>query len=153
MDKIIILAVLGTVMLAAEMLIPGGIVGLVGLGFLVASVVLAFQLGVGTGIAVAFGVFVVVVIALALWMRYFHKTPIGKYFTLRSKVRQPPALEENRELIGKSGTAQTDLRPSGKALIDGSKIDVVSESRHIARDTEIKVVQVEGNRIVVRAAG
>jgi membrane-bound serine protease (ClpP class) len=43
------------------------------------------------------------------------------------------------------------LRPSGTANINGQRVDVVTEGGLIERGTAVKVVAVEGSRIVVRA--
>ncbi len=56
-------------------------------------------------------------------------------------------------LVGLRGTAQTLLRPSGKAMIDGHIYDVVSEGGFIQHAAEIEVIQVRGNRISVREVG
>jgi membrane-bound serine protease (ClpP class) len=50
-----------------------------------------------------------------------------------------------------SGTALTNLRPSGTALIDGKRVDVVTNGSMIERGAEVKVIAVEGARVVVRA--
>ena len=54
-------------------------------------------------------------------------------------------------LIGKTGTTVTLLRPSGNVDFDGVKLDVVSQGEYISAGVEVEVVEVEGNRIVVRA--
>jgi len=54
------------------------------------------------------------------------------------------------DLIGKVGTAVTDLRPSGTALFDDERVDVVSESSWIVEGTRVRVVAAEGYRHVVR---
>ena len=54
------------------------------------------------------------------------------------------------DLVGKLGTAITDLRPSGTALFDDERVDVVSESEWITEGTRVKVVSAEGYRHVVR---
>lgn len=54
------------------------------------------------------------------------------------------------ELIGKVGTAITDLRPSGTALFDEERVDVVSESSWIMEGTPVRIVAAEGYRHVVR---
>jgi len=43
------------------------------------------------------------------------------------------------------------LRPSGTAVINGKRIDVVTEGPFVERGSPIKVVEVEGARVVVRA--
>lgn len=55
------------------------------------------------------------------------------------------------DLVGREGTALTDLRPSGTALVGEERVDVVSESSWIPAGSPIKVVSAEGYRHVVRA--
>ncbi|MCX8010911.1 MAG: nodulation protein NfeD [Ignavibacteria bacterium] len=52
-------------------------------------------------------------------------------------------------LVGKEGKSITILRPAGSALIDGKRIDVVTEGEFISPNTEIKVLRVEGSKVVV----
>jgi membrane-bound serine protease (ClpP class) len=61
--------------------------------------------------------------------------------------------EQLRVLVGHEGIAITGLRPAGKAKINGRLIDVVSDGPFIPQDRRIEVVEVSGNRIVVRAIG
>ena len=44
----------------------------------------------------------------------------------------------------------TPLRPAGKALIEGKRVDVISEGGFIERGAQVQVIQVEGLRVVVR---
>jgi len=57
-----------------------------------------------------------------------------------------------RPLLGKQGVAQSGLRPAGVAIIEGQRVDVVTEGALIDAGTRVKVVAVEGNRVVVRQA-
>ena len=74
----------------------------------------------------------------------------------QDEPRLKPELQEEREgllsLVGSRGEALSDLRPAGKAEIDGRFLHVVSDGPYIARGTAIEVVSVAGNRIVVREA-
>jgi membrane-bound serine protease (ClpP class) len=45
----------------------------------------------------------------------------------------------------------TKLRPSGTAVINGKRVDVVTEGAFIEPGQSIKVVAIEGLRVVVRA--
>ena len=56
-----------------------------------------------------------------------------------------------KQLLGKTGVARTPLHPGGIAIIDQKRIDVVSRGEMIAPETQIKVIEVSGNRIVVSA--
>jgi membrane-bound serine protease (ClpP class) len=57
----------------------------------------------------------------------------------------------HQALLGKEGLAHTTLRPAGTALIDGVRVDVVTRGELIDARTRIKVIAVEGNRVVVTA--
>jgi membrane-bound serine protease (ClpP class) len=55
-----------------------------------------------------------------------------------------------RSLVGQEGTALTGLRPAGKAKIHGRTIDVVSEGPFIPAESRLEIIEVSGNRVVVR---
>lgn len=52
-------------------------------------------------------------------------------------------------LVGKSGVVETDLRLAGKVLIEGQRVDVVSQTEFLDRGTPIRVLEVEGSVVVV----
>ena len=54
-------------------------------------------------------------------------------------------------LAGQSGQSLSPLRPAGVALIDGQRVDVVTNAEFIEPGTEMEVVAVEGSRVVVRS--
>ncbi len=60
-----------------------------------------------------------------------------------SAVRRP-------DLLGREGTALTDLRPSGTILVGEERVDAVSESEWIEDGTAVRIVSSEGYRHVVR---
>jgi membrane-bound serine protease (ClpP class) len=53
--------------------------------------------------------------------------------------------------VGHVGRTQGPLRPSGRARFGENLVDVVTEGDFVDHDTEIKIVQKQGNRVVVRA--
>jgi membrane-bound serine protease (ClpP class) len=58
----------------------------------------------------------------------------------------------SRDLLGKSGRAVSTLRPAGIADIEGRRVDCVADGELLDAGTEVTVVRVDGNRVVVRAA-
>jgi membrane-bound ClpP family serine protease len=58
--------------------------------------------------------------------------------------------EEAQELLGAIGVAATPLRPSGKLQIGDRFLDVVAEGGYILPGTRVQIVEIEGNRIVVK---
>jgi membrane-bound ClpP family serine protease len=75
-------------------------------------------------------------------------------------VLQPPGEEEGFEdvagdtaagpLLGAIGVAATPLRPAGKAQIGDDFLDVVAEGDYVSPGTRVQVIEIEGNRIVVK---
>jgi membrane-bound serine protease (ClpP class) len=63
-----------------------------------------------------------------------------------------PAAAERDSLVGKVGVSVTVLRPSGKGRIGEKLIDVVTEGDFVDEGAWVRVVKVEGNRVVVRPA-
>jgi len=53
-------------------------------------------------------------------------------------------------LLGEEGTADTDLRPSGWVQVGEKRIFVVTEGSYIDKNETIKIMTVDGNRVVVR---
>jgi len=144
--------VLGLMLIGIEVFVPGGIIGIFGGLFLAAAAVTAFfafgpQVGFFAAIALVLGTG----IFLALWLKIFPGTGVGRKLTLQmdGKTFKSSAGEADRYL-GKQGVAQSSLRPSGIAVIDNQRIDVVSESGYIESGARVQVILVEGNRVVVR---
>ncbi len=54
------------------------------------------------------------------------------------------------EMVGAEGVATSDLRPSGWVQTGEKKIFVVSEGEFITKGSPVKILSVEGNRVVVR---
>ncbi|MGC9327920.1 MAG: NfeD family protein, partial [Candidatus Hinthialibacter sp.] len=81
-------------------------------------------------------------------------TPFGSWLSL--KTREDKSLgyhsaEDNLDqFLGKTGIARTKLRPAGIAEIDGRRLDVVSQGGFIENNSPVKVIKVEGRRIVVQ---
>jgi membrane-bound serine protease (ClpP class) len=86
--------------------------------------------------------------------------PLAPAADAQGESREPPAPREDsagareereKALIGARGRALTELRPTGRAEIGGEYYPVVSEGRWIERNTPLRVVRMEGNRVVVEA--
>lgn len=57
-----------------------------------------------------------------------------------------------KTLIGKTGTAQTVLRPSGKVMVEGKIYDAKSEYGLIEKGSEVKVLRYETGQVYVTRA-
>lgn len=145
---IVMLYAIGLLLVALDVLvIPTHVVGVVGICSILASLVMVFR-----SHPPHFGIGLVVLTLLA---GVFLARVVVSRFTLRDSqqveagyVATDPALQE---LCGRHGVAATMLRPSGKATIDGKRVDVVTRGELLEADTPVLVIEVVGNRVVVRA--
>jgi len=152
----------GFVLLVLEIfVIPGfGLAGIAGIGALLAGLSLSLIGGGATWefIALALGrVLVSVFLALAaslLLLRFLPRLPFGRQLILETGLAAgegyASAPESDNRWLGKNGTASSPLRPAGIAVIDGERVDVVSDGEFIDVGMPIFVTRVDGNRIVVR---
>jgi membrane-bound serine protease (ClpP class) len=53
-------------------------------------------------------------------------------------------------MVGKTGTAYTVLRPSGKVMIEGSLFDAYTRGDYIEKNDKIKVINDEGTSLKVK---
>lgn len=132
-----------------ETVLPGMIAGILGGLCLLAAVLTSYaKFDVGTANMVFLGVMAGVVAGAWLWLKYFPDSPMAMKFVSHRQIGDIGA--EQPELLDQVGVAHTTLRPCGTAVIGGKRVDVISEGALVDRGQRIKVVAVEGLRVVVR---
>jgi membrane-bound serine protease (ClpP class) len=150
LQGIIIILVVGFLLIAAEVFVPGMILGILGVLCLVAGVAWSYmEYGAGTGTLVLAGVGVLGTGAFLVYMSVFSRTFIGRGVINKGALANDPDLIRPA-LLGVSGVALTMLRPSGTAKIEGRRVDVIAEGNFIEAGAPLTVVRVEGNRVIVR---
>ena len=158
----LVLFVVGLGLIIAEFFVPGGILGIVGGVAVLASLILSMLPGfelVGveelSRAVTSLGMAVILTfIGAVIVLRSFVELPVFKRFLLETRQSAdkgtPSRDEVKSHLVGVEGTASTPLRPAGTAVFGGRYYDVTTEGEHIERGAPIKVVSVDGLRIVVR---
>jgi len=160
----ILLFVLGLVLLLAEIfIIPGfGVTGVSGIALILVSIFLALLgsdpfLDMKTVSMAIIQLSVSLVAALTgifLLAKFLPKSTAFSRLVLAETQTADKgfvSFPSDTNLIGKTGIAYTTLRPGGTALIDDRKVDVVADSEYIEKDKKIKVIRVEGIKVVVTA--
>jgi membrane-bound serine protease (ClpP class) len=144
---IITLFIIGLIAIAVELFIPGAIIGLCGAGCVITSIIFAYiyvsnLLGhILLGLGICF-----IPVFFVSWYKLLSKT-----FSVKASEKDfSSARDRLDDLLSEEGIALTTLRPSGIANIKGNKIDVISEGEMISKNTRIKVIDVKGNRIIVK---
>jgi membrane-bound serine protease (ClpP class) len=155
MTILILLLVVGYILVIAEMILPGGVLGILGVLCLIGAAVWAFvEFDPTTGFFIVLAEAISGVILISIWMKYFFDSRYGKHLVLSNeKTADEPdesTTSRNQELLNLTGTALTYLRPSGTATINGKRYDVLAEGNLIDRGETIKVVKVDGTHIFVR---
>ncbi|MCM8795915.1 MAG: ATP-dependent Clp protease proteolytic subunit [Candidatus Omnitrophica bacterium] len=159
----ILIFVLGIVLLLLEIfVIPGfGLAGISGIGCILLGIYLSLikhplttsRLQVNRALyTLSFVLLAVMVIIIITW-RFLPKTGLWKRIVLNfseSKKEGFNAGSSREGLLGKTGKTLSSLRPSGRAEIEGETFDVISEGKFIEEGKVIKVIKVEGNKIVVK---
>lgn len=149
----IILFVLGILLLLIEVVVPGfGLFGGIGIVSVLSGIVMAaYDTAYGSlslGIAIA-----ITLIISFIMIKYFGHRGVWNKFILRDQQRNSEgytASKDQTHWLDKEGVAITTLRPSGTAQIGEQFVDVVTEGHFIEKGRKLKVVRVEGTKVVVR---
>ena len=151
MTLILVLFAVGILLLALEVIVPGGVLGIVGGVSLLGAVLVAFdRFGPGGGAwALAAGLLVT---AVALYLEFvlLPRSRLAKALTLTATVAgrsQPPVAEAS--LAGRLGVAVTTLAPTGIVECEGRRYEAFSRSGLIAAGAPVEVTAVETFRILV----
>ena len=143
-------------MLLAEIFfIPGfGLAGIGGIAAILASIFLTFGniIQATYSILIALGVSV---IGFFLLIRYIPSTRTWRKFVLSTEQKKElgytVGTKDLKRLTGKEGIAITPLRPSGIVEVNGKKLNALTLGEYVDSNTKIKIISVEGNKIVVEA--
>jgi membrane-bound serine protease (ClpP class) len=178
----VVFFVVGVILLAVEVFaLPGfGVFGISGVGLILVGLVLAF---IPAGSVSAPGlpempfpydrlrvaIFTVLValtgaaIGIALFARFLPHVPLFKHLALQPDAATvggdiPVAgsaapADDIARYVGSRAVAHTPLRPAGKIEIAGTYVDAVTDAEFVDAGTAVEVVEVSGNRVVVKRAG
>jgi membrane-bound ClpP family serine protease len=150
-----------------EIFVPsGGVLGVLSVLCAMAGIVVLFKINTTLGLVGAIvcvaAVPVLIMVAIKLWPN----TPVGRWISIPdmpSRTMMPSDEEadtdgvptqQNRSdkhyLVGKTGIAQTDLRPVGVCRIDDRKEPCVAVGGMIVAGTPIKVIAITDDTIKVQ---
>jgi len=150
--KLLALFVLGAVFIGIELVTPAvGVFGLAGVVMVFGS--LFFMLGADVqAVYILAGGIAVAAVLFAVLGKRLPKSRFLAGVTLKdrsTRERGYSSQEDKSEYVGRRGRTITILRPSGTVRIGRERVDAVSHGDFIDKDTDIRVVQVEGTRVIV----
>jgi len=158
----IVIFVVGVILLLLEIfVIPGfGIVGVLGIIMIIAGLFLGligdFSItdtnDLSNAIIQLASSFVMTGAAVFVLSKFLPKTKVWNNLILQTNISSTSGYASNLDLtalIGAEGVALTDLRPSGTAIINNKRVDVVTDGEYIKNGAIIVVNFIQGSKVVV----
>ena len=145
---------LGIVLLAIEIfVIPGfGITGILGILGIVAGIFMSFGINnIAQATLVVFVSLIADIILIIILARFILKSKGFKNIVaLETDTAGYHSSVSYDNLLGCEGITDTFFRPSGNIIINDKKYDAITEGEFINKGAKIKVILVEGNKIVIK---
>ncbi len=154
---IIICFVIGIGLLILEAFMPGfGAPGFTGLVLEVITLVMVwFEHGPVATLAMLLIVLLVLTIAISTGLRSIARGRLSKSSIINAETESNDegyrSIEDLKVFMDREGTATSVLRPTGIADFDGVRLNVSSEGDFIPAGTKVRIIKVEGAKILVRA--
>jgi len=145
---IIILIVLGLVLILLEILvIPGAIAGIIGVAAVIGGVYLSYHnYGTTTGNYTLLGTVVLAVCSVV----YAFKSKTWKNAMLHTEIDSKMNVPEIKFHPGDKGITLSRLAPIGRVSVNESIIEAKAEAMFIDQETEVEVVRVLENLLIVK---
>ena len=151
MDWILLIGVLlfGIGLIVLEIIFVPGTTFVGVIGFLIAGygIYLAFStFGNTTGFLTLFITGILFVGSLI----YGFKTNAWDKFALKKVMEGKAHVEESIHLeVGQEGLSVSILKPMGKALFFDQEFEVTSQGNYISENLKIRIIQIQGKKIIV----
>jgi len=130
-----------------------GTIAAIGLLFMVLGLALPapdFMYGALVGMA-----FIIAAPASYLFTKVFPKRRMWDKMTLKDKLSSEHGYnsmnDDYHDLVGKTGTTKTPFRPTGTVEIDGKLYSATTDNQWLNEENTVKVISVDGTRIVIIA--
>ncbi len=166
----ILLFVIGVILLAVEIfVIPGfGVAGISGIILIVGSLILSLVANID-GFDFTFAsseqltravlqvtiILTLAIVGFLVFNERITNSAAFKKLTLQDTLGgegSTAALSELDALVGKTGIAATDLRPTGRITVDDERYEAATDGELLEKGTEIVVVRSRGNYVQVKKA-
>ncbi|MCE4956153.1 serine protease [Macrococcus caseolyticus] len=149
----IVLFVGGITLVILELFVIGAVLGIIGMCCIIASFLL-----IGDNMAqMGFFIAICSMFAIIEWVilvKVMHRTiPLFSQVVLYDSTNKEAGYtshDDRSYLLNQIATTLTELRPSGIIIHEGKRIDAVSDGNFIKREKKVRIIEVEGTRVVVR---
>jgi len=156
MTLISILVLAALILLFFEVILPGGILGLLAVGCVVTATILGYiQYGALAGLSIFIGSVLAVSILVFVQFKFMAKSYIGRKFFLNKSIsgrtnESSSDTGKAKELIGQQGITLTRLNPTGKISIDGESYEAFCQDGYLEAKEKITVVAKENFKLIIK---
>lgn len=151
MNLVIIFFLLGVLLLAGEVFVPGAVLGILGGAAMLVGCILSFRVfGPAEGMLVT--LVAAALLGLILWIElvWLPRSRFGRRLVVHAAsdgTAQPPIA--SAAVIGRPAEAETTLAPSGYVLVDGRRYEAYCEAGHAAKGSALRVTGLDNFRLLV----
>ncbi len=139
----------GFVLIGTEIFIPGGILGVFGSIAWIAAAIVGWRFPEPWNLVSTISLLLIGILTFVVWIRYFPKSPMGKSLSLNESTATYKSHKASNIPIGSVGKALSTLRPSGIAVFDGKRFDVVADGEWIEAGEAVKISSTSGGHVSV----
>ncbi len=140
----------GFVLIGLEIFIPGGILGIFGSVAWIAAAVVGWRFFPDPwNMVSAMALLAIGILTFVVWIRYFPKSRVGRSLSLQVSGATYKSHKATDLPVGTEGKALSTLRPSGIAVFDGKRIDVVAGGEWIDAGEAVKISSTSGGHVSV----
>ena len=146
---VVIICITGIFCVALEVYLPGGIIGSIGAVDILVAIYYAYQNDTSFGTMILVSSLVGSIYISWASFKYLTKSASGrKALLLDTNIEVPE--EKHLDLIGQSGVALCDLRPTGRIDVGDEPLDAQTRGEYVDKDSLSKVISVEADHIFVK---
>lgn len=149
---VVLFLVAGMGLILAEFLLPGGILGVIGVLLVITSAALGIHAYPGHALWIILGELTGAGLCVMLGLWALTRTRALRLLTLETTQQAGDGYVSavgDPALVGKTGTVITALRPAGTIRVGDERLDAVSEGIFVDEGRPVRVIEVRGSRIVV----
>lgn len=152
MSTIVGLIIAALVLVFFEVILPGGILGVLAvLCVILATWLAGVEFGAGGAVLTFLSAAAAVGLLIFIEFKILSRSSLGSAFFLKSSVtghsNQAPAEDS---VVGKEGLALTRLNPSGKVAIGGQSYEAYSQDGYIEADQPVRIVGRDNFKLIIK---
>lgn len=151
MSIIIILILVALVLVAFEVVLPGGVLGIIAALSVIAATILAnIEYGIWASVGVFIGAAVLIIVLIIVEFKILKNTSLGNAFFLKETVTGHTGPTTKLALVGKEGITLTRLNPSGRVIIEGKTYEASSQDGYLDANLAITVVAQDNFKLTIK---